>query len=452
MTASSTALPPRRSLLGLAGAALLLLAAGGTFGWLTFQAAQPSAPAVAPTAPVTGEAGSLAAYDLNGDGLVYQSGMHPWIVQDAPGSCPVCGMDLQPVAVDGGEAGTVQIDPVVQQNMGVRTAPVERRAIQRTLRTTGTFADNARTRRAVSPKVSGWVERLDVDAVGDRVEAGTPLLALYSPELVASQEEYLLALRNRALLGEEDGLRLVEAARRRLALFDISDEQLDRLEATGLVQRTLTLHSPSRGTVLALHAVEGARISAGQTLFELADLSQLWLQVDVPEQELGWVRPGLAVTVQLDHQPGPSLTGRVDYVYDTIDPATRTGTARVVVANRGRRLKPGMYATATLQSAPSPVHPTVPTEAVIRTGDEAVVLLAEGDGRFRPQTVTLGPEGDGLVQVLAGLTGDEVVVTSAQFLIDSEARLADALSALASPPAPASMDDESPLMEMERQP
>ncbi len=422
--------PKRRAAVLVAGALVLFLVAVG-LAWTFLRGGSADSVAEAPPAAEGAATGGLAAKDLNGDGIVYQSGMHPWIVEDAPGQCPICGMDLQPVPVSGAAAGTVEIDAVTQQNIGVRTAPVEVRSISRDLRATGVFAASDRAREVVSLKVSGWVERLYVDAEGDRVRAGQPLLELYSPQLVSTQEEYLLALRNRELLGGGDGDRLVEAARRRLALFDISPAQIERLESTGEVTRTLTIYAPASGTVVEKRVVEGMQATAGMALMEIVDLSRLWLQVDVPEQDLGWVDVGTRAVVRLESQPGTELTGQVEYVYDTLDPATRTGTARVSVPNPGRRIKPGMFATATLFGAPSEAHPTVPSEAVIRTGDEAVVILALGEGQFRPQPVTLGEEGEGAVQILAGLDGGETIVTSAQFLIDSEARLAAAVGAMA---------------------
>ncbi|MEL6771146.1 MAG: efflux RND transporter periplasmic adaptor subunit [Bacteroidota bacterium] len=393
--------------------------------------------------------GGLAAYDTNGDGIVYQSGMHPWVVQDKPGQCPVCGMDLQPVSVNGATPGTVEIDAVTMQNLGVRTAPVTEQVLARTLRTTGTFEANERAREVVTLKVSGWVERLYVDAEGDRVRRGQPLLELYSPELVATQEEVLLALRTRDLMASpEEGDRLVEAARRRLTLFDVTEAQIDQLIETGEVQRTLTVYSPADGTVVEKHVVGGMRAQAGMRLFEVVDLSQLWLQVDVPEADLGWVGVGTEAQIEIEAWLGEPLTGRVEYVYDTLDPATRTGTARVVVANADRRLKPEMYAIARLTGDATEPRLSVPVEAVIRTGEEAVVIVAEVDetgalsGRFRPRAVLLGAEGESadgpdtvgkaIVQVLDGLDGTERIVTSAQFLIDSEARLAASLTAMTS--------------------
>lgn len=377
----------------------------------------------------------LAAADLNGDGIVYQSGMHPWIVQDAPGQCPICGMDLQPVPVSGAAPGTVEIDPVTLQNMGVRTALATEGVLERTLRTTGTIEANDAARTVVTLKVGGWVEDLFVNVDGQQVRRGQPLLALYAPDLVATQQEYLLALRNRELLGggpESD--RLVEAARTRLRLYDVSAEQIARLESTGEVQRTITLYAPASGTVVDKRIVEGMQATPGQPLMEIVNLGSVWVQTAVPESDLGWVRPGARAEIALASAPGETRTGRVDYVYDTLDPALRTGTARVTVANPGGRLKPGMYATVTLYGPLAESAVLVPADAIIRTGTDAVVIVDEGDGRFRPQPVVLGEEADGMIQIQDGLEVGTRVVTSAQFLIDSEARLAASIGAMAAMP------------------
>lgn len=373
----------------------------------------------------------LAAADLNGDGVVYQSGMHPWIVEDAPGQCPICGMDLVPVRVDGMEEGTVRIDPVTMQNMGVRTARVSTQALERTVRTTGRFEINEQRTAAVSPKISGWVEKLYVNFEGARVTRGQPLLEIYSPDLVSTQEEYLLALRNAERLGNmPDAQRLLEAARRRLAYWDISEEQVRRLEETGVPTKTLTLFASAAGTVAETSVLEGQKIMAGQTLMRLADLSTLWLMVDIYEQDLAWVDVGTAASIALPYDPGRTLSGQVSYLYDELDPTTRTVTARIQVSNPGLKLKPDMYATVRLLGGRTEARPVVPSEAVIRTGDREVVILALGEGRFRPTEIETGIETEGYVQVLAGLVGEEMVVTSAQFMIDSEARLASAVSAM----------------------
>jgi RND family efflux transporter MFP subunit len=253
---------------------------------------------------------------------------------------------------------------------------------------------------------------------------------------VATQQEYLLALRTADMMGG-DGDRVAESARRRLELFGVTPDQIERLAQGGEPSRTVTIYNPASGTVTELSVVEGMQAQAGRTLMQIADLSSLWLQVDVPESDLGWVDTQTRAVVEVDSRPGDDLRGRVEYVYDTLDPMTRTGTARIVVPNPNGRLKPGMFATATLNGRPSDPALVVPAEAVIRTGTDAVVIRALGEGRFEPQPVTLGQEADGMIQILSGLAEGDEIVTSAQFLIDSEARLAASIGAMSSAPAPA---------------
>ncbi|GAB5550184.1 MAG: hypothetical protein SangKO_099440 [Sandaracinaceae bacterium] len=427
---------------------VLLVAAVG----ITWTLARGDRSDTAPPAPASGEAsaaapsgeaaeGGLAQFDANGDGIVYQSGMHPWIVEDAPGTCPICGMDLEPVPVSDAPAGTVEIDPVTLQNIGVRTALVQTRQLERTLRTTGSFEAQDAARETVTLRVGGFVERLFVDTEGQRVRQGQPLLEIYSPELVSTQQELLLAVRNRELLGGGDGAaRLVEAARTRLRLFGLGAEQISAVEQSGAIQERITLYAPASGTVQNRRIVEGMQATPGQPLMDIVDFGALYLQVDVPERDLGWVGRGTRGVVTLSAFPGEELRGRVDYVYDTLDPATRTGTARITVPNPNGRLRPGMFATATLYGDVSEGGPVVPSEAVVRDGAEAAVILALGEGRFRPQPVTLGEESDGLVRVLSGVEPGDRVVTSAQFLIDSEARLAASLGSMQSMPG-MDMDD-----------
>ncbi len=439
--------PRQRRRTWLVMLALLALVAATGVAWALLRGGDPADPDFTVTetpAPTEADAvpatGGLAQYDLDGDGIVYQGSMHPQIVQDEPGTCPVCGMDLTPVPVGGAAPGTVEIDPVTLQNIGVRTAVVSTaREIERTLRTTGTFEARDAARETVTLRVGGFVERLYVDTEGQRVSRGQRLLEIYSPELVSTQQELLLAVRNRELLGGGDGAdRLVEAARTRLRLFGLEAGQISAVEQSGAIQETVTLFAPASGTVQNKRIVEGMQVAPGTPLMDIVNLGALYLQVAVPEQDLGWVAPGTRAVVAVTSLPGEELRGRVDYVYDTLDPATRTGTARVTLANPGGRLRPGMYATATLFGAASARGPVVPTEAVVRTGDEAAgeaaVILALGEGRFRPQPVRLGEEGGGVVRVLSGLSVGDRVVTSAQFLIDSEARLAASLGAMQSMP------------------
>ena len=435
---------PRRARWVMLALLALVVAVGLT--WALTRGDSSDAVAEAPPAAAPGDGGAadasgdgpqggLAQFDLNGDGVVYQSGMHPWIVEDEPGTCPICGMDLEPVPVSGAPAGTVEIDPVTLQNIGVRTAVVQERQLERTLRTTGTFEARDAGRETVTLRVGGFVERLYVDTEGQRVRQGQPLLEIYSPELVSTQQELLLAVRNRELLGGGDGAdRLVEAARTRLRLFGLGAGQISVVERSGMIRERITLFAPASGTVQNRRIVEGMQAAPGQPLMDIVDFGSLYLQVDVPERDLGWVRTGTRGVVTLAAFPGEELRGRVDYVYDTLDPATRTGTARITVPNAGGRLRPGMFATATLYGDLSEVGPVVPAEAVVRDGDGAAVILALGEGRFRPQPVTLGEEANGLVRVLSGVEPGDRVVTSAQFLIDSEARLAASLGAMQSMP------------------
>ena len=427
---------------------LLALAAGGLIGGLVtaWQMDAPASPAssaspgAASESPPSGEpaqasASGLATYDEDGDGVVYQGGMHPDVVQDEPGSCPICGMQLTPVQVGGSrDDGSVRVSSATLQNIGVEMQRVSVEPLSRRLRTTGRFVANDGLRTAISPKINGWIDELHVDYEGARVRKGEPLFDIYSPELVATQEEYLTALRNAQTLGVDDpgSQRLVEAAHRRLAYWDITDEQIQELKERGTPQRTLTFYAPTGGTVTHSAVTEGEKISAGQTLMHITRLSPLWLMVDVYEQDLAWIDVGTTAEIQLPYAPGTTLEGTVDYIYDEVDRDTRTARARISVPNPRGKLKPGMYATVTLQGGRAEAQPLVPQEAVVSSGARDIVIQSLGEGRFRPVPVTTGLTANGRTQILSGLEGDERVVTSAQFLIDSEARLQGALRSLTS--------------------
>jgi len=329
----------------------------------------------------------------------------------------------------------VEINPVTIQTIGVRTSPVTIEPLGRTVRTTGQFMMDEQGIHTVSLKIDGWVEKLYADYEGALVQQGQPLLELYSPKLVTTQEEYLLALKNvRRLSGgaaESDARHLLEAARRRLAYWDLTEDQIRRLEETGVPQRTLTFYAPASGEVMRKNVAQGQYITAGQALMDIADLAKIWLIVDVYEQDLSWVKEGTEARIELAAEPGQTYTGRVGFVYHMMNAEMRTARARIVLpGGRHGPFKPGMYATAYLtgqQKAPTPV---VPEEAVVRTGQRELVIVSLGQGRFRPQQVRAGYASDGKVQILEGLQGGEVVVTSAQFLIDSEARLRGVVAAM----------------------
>lgn len=375
----------------------------------------------------------LAAYDKDGDGVVYQGGMHPDVVQDEPGDCPVCGMALTPVRVDEqAEEGTLRISSATIQNIGVRTAEVTVEPLRRTIRATGHFEMDERGMRTVSLKVGGWVETLHADYDGAIVKKGEPLLELYSPELVATQEEYLLALRNAQRMGESsDAQRLLDATRRRLDYWDLTDAQIKEIEATGEPKRTVTFYAPSSGEVMHKNVKEGQRIEPGRALMDIGDISTVWLIADVHEQDLSWIEVGMPVRIRLVSDPGATQAGRVDHIYHMLDTETRTAKVRITLPGGHRTLrKPGAYATVYLEARPTEATPVVPSEAVVSNGEHDVVIQALGDGQFRPRPVTTGLETGGQVQILSGLTGGEQIVTSAQFLIDSEARLIGALRAM----------------------
>ncbi len=338
-------------------------------------------------------------------------------------------MKDDPMASD---EGVVRVSPATVQNIGVRTAEVTFEPLRRTIRTTGRFKMDERGMRTVSLKVGGWVETLHADYEGAIVKEGEPLLELYSPQLVSTQEEYLLALRNaRRMENSEDAKRLVEATRRRLDHWDLTDEQIEEIEARGEPKRTVTFHAPTSGEVMHKNVKEGQRIEPGRDLMDIADISTVWLIADVNQQDLSWIEVGMPVRIRLVSDPGTIQEGTVDYIYRMLDTESRTAKVRVTLPGGHRTLrKPGASATVYLEARPTEATPVVPSEAVVSNGEQEVVIQALGEGRFRPRPVTTGLETGGRVQVVDGLSGGEQIVTSAQFLIDSEARLEGAMSSM----------------------
>ncbi len=373
---------------------------------------------------------------------VHRCPMHPTVVSDRPGSCPICGMDLvmdQPGRSGhdgdhGEEAGEVRIDPSTVQNMGVRIGVVERRPLSRKIRTMGRVDYDETGMTDVNTKVTGWVEKLYVDFTGQEVKKGQPLLDIYSPELVAAQEEYLTALDYVRRLEEGasaealDGAKaLLGAARQRLMYWDIAEAQIADLERTREAQRTMTIHSPQEGVVVHRAVYDGAHIKAGEHLYRIADLSRVWVYADIYEYELPWISMGQSAEVVLSYAPGRVFEGVVTYIYPFLESRTRTAKVRMVFDNPELELKPEMFATVKILSRVAKEAVVVPAEAVIRTGERSVVILDLGEGRFAPREVSLGVEADDVFEVTGGLQGGERVVVSAQFLIDSESNLKAAL-------------------------
>ncbi len=369
--------------------------------------------------------------------LYWRAPMDPTYISDKPGKSPM-GMDLIPV-YEGEEptsgGSTITIDPNVVQNIGVRTAPVEVKKLHREIRTVGHVDYDEETMYRINTKFSGWIEKLYVDETGQRVYKGQPMLDIYSPELVATQEEYLLAYKNAQKLRNsqfaevaQSGDDLLQAVRQRLLLWDISEAQIRELETTGQVRKTMTLYAPHDCIVIHKNAEEGMYAKAGMDLFRVADLTKVWVYAHLFEYEIPWVHVGDEVEMESPYIPGIVYKGRVKYIYPYLDKKTRDVKVRLEVPNPDLRLKPQMYVNVRFLDEMKQPTPVVPSEAVIRTGRRNIVFIALGNGRFEPREIVLGAEGENEeFQVLAGLKGGEQIVTSAQFLLDSESRIQEAI-------------------------
>lgn len=327
-------------------------------------------------------------------------------------------------------AGAVEISPERQQLIGVRFGKVEKRPLNKVIRTVGRIDYDEKRLFTVSPKIGGWIEDLYVDFTGKHVKQGERLLTIYSPDLVSAQEEYLIALRAAKALGSRQTL--VESARRRLKLWDISDDQIKALEERGQVSKTLTLHSPFSGIVLERMAYQGMNVTPGMALYKLADLSVVWLYADIYEYELPLIRPGQDGKVELSYYPGESFKGKVIYIYPYLDAATRTAKVRFEFSNPKGLLKPGMFANVEIK-IPLGTRLAVPEGAIIDTGTRKVAFIDLGAGYFEPREVKLGTKVENYYVVLTGLKEGERVVTSANFLIDSESKFKEAAAGMGMP-------------------
>jgi multidrug efflux pump subunit AcrA (membrane-fusion protein) len=337
-----------------------------------------------------------------------------------------------------GSGASIQLSADQMRQFGVTFDYVEERILQDEIRTVGIVNFDETRMAGVTPKFSGYVERLHVDFTGRPVRRGEALVDIYSPELVAAQEELLLAaklegtLEGSAVPGVPAGSsNLVRAARQRLRLWDISEAQIDRILESGRATRTLTLYAPVSGIVVEKNVLAGQAVQAGQPLYTIADLSEVWVEAELREADAGLVREGDAAAVEISAFPGRPLRGRVEYVYPTLQQQARTLKARIALANPDGRLKPGMFATVRL-SSPGRTALTVPVSAVVRTGERQLVFIDMGGGQIMPQEVEIGRVAGNIAEVLAGLEPGQRVVTSAQFLLDSESNLAEVMKAMMS--------------------
>lgn len=370
--------------------------------------------------------------------LYWQAPMNPSEIYDKPGKSKM-GMDLVPVYADEANSseGMVKINPVVVQNMNVRTATVQQKDLSTTVSAVGKVEYDEQKLFNVNPKISGWVEQLYVDYTGKMVRRGQPLFSIYSPELVTTQREYLLALKTRDKVESSSfetirngGNSLLEATRKRLEYWDIPDSEIKRLEQSGEVKKAVTLTSPATGVVLHKNAVEGEFIKAGTPAYKIADLSTVWVQASVYDYEVPWIEEGQSARMELSYQPGKTYRGTVAYIYPSLDQKTRTVQVRLEFPNPKLELKPGMFANVRIHTRSKSSVTVIPNEAIIRTGERNMVFVAKGEGAFEPREVILGMEGgprNNEIEVLEGVKPGEEIVTSAQFLFDSESRLQEAI-------------------------
>ena len=367
--------------------------------------------------------------------------MDPTYVRDEPGKSPM-GMDLIPVYENEATGGAmITVDPTTIQNMGVRTARVVRGDLSRTLRTVGLVTYEEPKQYVVNAKIAGWVEKLHVSETGQQVRKGQQLLEIYSPELVTAQQELLLARNNYRALKDsqfaqisDSALRLLEAARSRLTLWDVSKQQISRLEESGEVRRTVTLYAPYDGVVTMKMVNEGMFVQPGMALLNLADLSRVWVMADIYEYQLPWVRVGQEARVVMPYVKDRVLNARISYLYPYVEAKTRTIKARIEFDNPEMELRPDMYVNVYLKGQTVEDALLIPQEAVLYSGERQTVFIAQAGGRFEPRQVKTGLLGEnGHVEVIQGLFEGEQVVTSSQFLLDSESKLREAIQKMLQP-------------------
>jgi Cu(I)/Ag(I) efflux system membrane fusion protein/cobalt-zinc-cadmium efflux system membrane fusion protein len=368
----------------------------------------------------------------------WQAPMDPTFIADKPGKSPM-GMDLIPVYEDEAEEaapGTIKIDPVFVQNIGVQSGMIKRTDIPFTIRTVGNLTYNDSQIAWVNTKYDGWIEKVYVNYVGEPVKKGQKLFEIYSPELVTTQKEYLQALEYAKRMTEgnypdiaERAQSLLNSSRERLEYWDISEEQIAELKKTRQLLRTLAVVSPIDGLVVEKmdQALDGMFAKAGMNLYKIVDLSTIWVEVDVFENQIPWLRVGQSALIELPYEPGKQFVGRIRYLYPYFNEKTRTMKVSIELRNPGQKLRAEMYANVTFDVPSARNVLAIPEEAVIHSGTRNVVVLDRGDGRFQVAEVTLGANGAGLWEVKEGLHEHDRIVVSSQFLIDSESNLQEAI-------------------------
>lgn len=395
-------------------------------------AARGSGPTAGAATPASADLAELEAHAEafhGGDISHYTCAMHPSVKQEGPGTCPICSMTLTPVTREEVDTGMIVVDAQRRQAIGVRTAAVTVRPATVTIRTVGTVTYDETRLREVTLKNRGWIQQLMVDQTGQPVRRGQVLFTLYSPELLAAQEELLAALRSQATARSTEAPDradyLVTASRRRLSLWDLSQAQIDGIVASGEPIQYLPVHSPASGFVVEKNVIEGAAVEPGQTLYRIAGLDKVWLDAEVYEAELPLIEIGQTAEVTFPYLSGRTFRAKVGYIYPYLQAGSRTGIVRLELPNPGLELKPDMYANIVLEAARGE-RVIVPEEAVIYAGPRRLVFVDRGEGRLEPRQVELGIKVADGYEVLSGLAAGDIVVTSGNFLIAAESRLKSA--------------------------
>ena len=391
-----------------------------------------------------------------GETAYYTCSMHPLVHLDHPGTCPICSMPLVPVLRADQAAGLIRVDDHRRAQLGIRTTRVISAPLQLAIRAEGRLVVDETRLHDVTLKIGGYISQLQVNATGQRVGKGDVLFALYSPELYAAEQDYLIARQHRdashlaglagtsaAAADPAHGDALAQAAETRLRLWGLGDEQLHAIALANQPIERVPFRSPAAGVVIEKAVIEGDAVTAGQRLFRIADLDQIWVEADLYEADLARITKGAAATVTLTYLPGRSFEGKVAFIYPYLDPATRTGRVRIALANPQLELKPDMFATVTF-ALPIGERLQIPSSAVVYTGPRRLVFVDLGDGRLRPQEVTIGARSGEVVEVTSGLHAGDLIVSSGNFLVAAESRIRSAGAFWTEGSTEGSRDDHAP--------
>ena len=367
----------------------------------------------------------------------YVCPMHPAVVKGKPGSCPICGMDLvktEPVPINrksnkGNNLPSISIKSNTAQHMGVKTERAKQRSLSRSIKTVGTVSYNEDRLHHIHARTSGWVERIYITAVGDHVEQGRPMLELYSPDIVAAQQDLLLASKSSQHLSGNTGRALVKSARKKLRLLAVSDAMINKILKTGQYLDRMPVVSPQNGVVISMDVRDGMYVTPGTEMYTISDLSSVWVLVDVFEHQLNWVKIGDTAKISVNGLPGETWTGQVEYIYPELNPKNRTLRVRIKFDNKKGRLKPNMFADVSLKGTAKRVL-SIPKHAVIYYENSTRIIKQVGEHEYQPVEIKLGMSSGNYVEVIKGLKDKDTIVTSGQFMMDSESNLQASLQRL----------------------